>query len=343
MIAGRGKSVWFFMLAAAAAIVVSCGAQGVSDQEGLESRDMSDEHLIVDGVELQSEYAEVNGMRLHYMTSGEGKLILFAHGFPEFWYMWKHQVAEFSKDHHAVALDMRGYNLSSKPEGVENYQIEPLVEDLRALAEYLGHEKFILVAHDWGGIVAWQVASRHPECLEKLIIINAPHPGVFARLIKDNADQQSSSQYVLLLRSPVAEQVLSMDNYEPLLGGLQTDAAPFSEEDKQRYIEAWSQPGGLTGAINYYRAVPFEPPPTGEETSESAADFEAVAPRELLEVNVPTLVIWGEEDTALTIHNLDGLDDFVPDLKIERVPNASHWVVREQPELINKLIRDFIG
>ena len=293
--------------------------------------------------DLRSEYADVNGMRLHYMTSGEGKLIMFAHGFPEFWYMWKHQLSEFGKDHQAVALDMRGYNLSSKPEGVENYQIEPLVEDLRALAEHLGHKKFILVAHDWGGIVAWQFANRHPEYLEKLVIINAPHPGVFARLFVDNQDQQESSQYMLLFRSPMAEQMLSADDYSVLLGGLQTSTATFSEEDKQKYIEAWSQPGALTGGLNYYRAMPFEPPPAGEATSESAADFEAMAPREMLEVNVPTLVIWGEEDTALTIHNLDGLDDFVPDLKIERVPGASHWVVREQPELMNKLIRDFIG
>lgn len=307
---------------------------------------MSDDSLKVDGVDLRSGYADANGVRLHYMTAGEGKLILFAHGFPEFWYMWKHQLAEFAKDHQAVALDMRGYNLSSKPEGVENYQIEHLIEDFRALAEHLGHEKCILVAHDWGGIVAWQFANRHPELLDKLVIINAPHPGVFARLVVDDADQQSASQYVLLLRSPVAEQVLSMDDYAPLLGGLQTDAAPFSDEDKQKYIEAWSQPGALTGAVNYYRAVPFEPPQVGGATGEtsgiSAADFLSVAPRELLEVHVPTLVIWGEEDTALTIHNLDGLDEYVPDLKIERVPGASHWVVRERPELINELIRNFI-
>ena len=350
MIAGRRKPVRFLMLAAAAAMVVSCGAQGAGGQDRLEPHDMSDESLIVDGVELRSEYADVNGVRLHYMTAGQGKLILFAHGFPEFWYMWKHQVAEFSKDHQAVALDMRGYNLSSKPDGVENYQVEHLIEDFRALVEHLGHEKFTLVAHDWGGIVAWQFANRYPEMLDKLVIINAPHPGVFARLIDDNADQQSASQYVLLLRSPMAEQVLSMDDYAPLLGGLQTDAAPFSDEDKQKYIEAWSQPGGLTGAINYYRAVPFEPAAdeasadiAGDASAGSAADFLDEAPREMLDVKTATLVIWGEEDTALTIHNLDGLDDFVPDLKIERVPGASHWVVREQPELINKLIRDFIG
>jgi pimeloyl-ACP methyl ester carboxylesterase len=292
--------------------------------------------------DLRSEYADANGIRLHYVTSGKGKLILFAHGFPEFWHMWKHQLVEFGKDHQAVALDMRGYNLSSKPEGVENYQIDTLVEDFRALAEHLGNEKFTLVAHDWGGIVAWQFANRHPECLDKLIIINAPHPGVFARLLVGNPDQQAASQYMLLFRSPIAEQILSADDYAVLLGAIQTATATSSEEDRQRYIEAWSQPGALTGGLNYYRALPFEPPPAGEATSESAAEFLAAAPRELLEVKVPTLVIWGEEDTALTVHNLDGLDEYVPDLTIKRVPDASHWIVREQPEVINRLIGDFI-
>ncbi len=292
--------------------------------------------------DFRHEYAEINGVRLHYATAGEGKLILFAHGFPEFWYMWKDQLVEFGKDHQAVALDMRGYNLSSKPEGADQYQIPALIEDFRALAEHLGHKKFILAAHDWGGIVAWQFANRHPEYLEKLIIINAPHPGVFARLFVGNADQQAASQYMLLFRSPMAERMLSADDYSILLGGIQTEAAELSEEDTQKYIEAWSQPGALTGGLNYYRAMPFEPPPSGESADENLTNLVNALPREMFEVKVPTLVIWGEQDTALTIHNLDGLDEYVPDLTIKRIPGGSHWVVREQPELINNLIRDFI-
>jgi len=292
--------------------------------------------------DFRHEYADVNGIRLHYATAGEGELILFAHGFPEFWYMWKDQLVEFGKDHQAVALDMRGYNLSSRPDSVDSYQIDILIEDFRALAEHLGHKKFILAAHDWGGIVAWQFANRHPECLEKLIIINAPHPGVFARLFVNNPEQQAASQYMLLFRSPEAEQMLSADDYSILLGGIQTAAVELSKEDAQKHIEAWSQPGALTGGLNYYRAMPFEPPSTDKTESETAAHFLELIPHELLEVKVPTLVIWGEQDTALTIHNLDGLDEYVPDLTIKRIPNGSHWVVREQPELINNLIRDFI-
>jgi pimeloyl-ACP methyl ester carboxylesterase len=292
--------------------------------------------------DFRHEYADVNDVRLHYVSNGEGKLILFAHGFPEFWYMWKDQLAEFGKDYQAVAVDMRGYNLSSKPEGLENYQIDVLTEDFSALAEHLGHKRFILVAHDWGGVVAWPFAIRHPEYLEKLVIINAPHPGVASRLFVSNPEQQSASQYILLLRSPEAEAILSVDNCALLLEGIQTDAARLSEEDKRRYIEAWSQPGALTGGINYYRALPLAPPPAGESVSEEAAQFVNSLPREMFEVKVPTLVIWGEMDTALTIHNLDGLEEFVPDMTIKRIPDGSHWVVREQPELINELIRNFI-
>jgi len=287
-------------------------------------------------------YADVNGVRLHYVSAGEGELILFAHGFPEFWHMWRPQLAEFGRDHHAVALDMRGYNLSSKPEGVDNYEVDILAEDFRALAEHLGYDKFTVVAHDWGGIVAWAFAIKHPEYLEKLIIINAPHPGIFARLFDGNPDQQAASQYMLLFRSPMAEEALSADNYSVLLNAIQTEATNFTEEDKREYVEAWSRPGALTGGLNYYRAMPFEPPPAGEAASESAARFLASTPRELFEVKVPTLVIWGEQDMALTVHNLDGLEEYVPDLTIERIPDGSHWVVGERPDLINELIRGFI-
>ncbi len=293
--------------------------------------------------DFQHEYADVNGVRLHYVTAGEGKLILFLHGFPEFWYMWKDQLAEFGKDHQAVALDMRGYNLSSKPEGVEQYHAPVLIGDIRALAEHLGHQKFILVAHDWGGAIAWPFATRHPECLEKLVIINAPHPGVFLRLLADDPGQHGASQYMLLFRSPEAEQILSADNFAGLLNVLQSGATvSLSEEDTQKYIEAWSQPGALTGGLNYYRAMPIAPPPAGEKPSDNLISTANAMPRDMFAVNVPTLVIWGEQDFALTIRNIEGLDEYVSDLTIKRIPDGSHWVVREHPDLINRLIREFI-
>lgn len=142
---------------------------------------------------IEHALADVNGVRLHYASAGEGKLILFLHGFPEFWYMWKEQLAEFSRDYRAVALDMRGYNLSSKPAEVEAYGIDFLIEDVRGLAAHLGYEKFILAGHDWGGVVAWAFALRHPNLLEKLIIVNAPHPAIFRRELRENPRQQAAS------------------------------------------------------------------------------------------------------------------------------------------------------
>src|SRR5229473_2255090 len=289
---------------------------------------------------LKHEYAEVNGQRLHYVTAGKGKLIIFLHGFPEFWYEWKNQLAEFGRDYQAVAPDMRGYNLSSKPESVDQYQVKYLVEDLRALADKLGHKKFILVAHDWGGAIAWAFAIAHPDYLEKLVIINAPHPGVFQRELRENPAQQKASQYMLMFRSAQAEQTLSANNYatlvEVVLGaGLKTGV--FTEADKQAYIEAWSQPGALTGGLNYYRANRVGPPSAdASSTGNFAADPSA------LTVKVPTLVIWGEKDTALLTGNLEGLDKFVNPLTIRRIADGSHWVIHEKPAEVNGYIHDFI-
>ncbi len=286
----------------------------------------------------KNQYAEVNGVRLHYVTQGKGPLIIFLHGFPEFWYEWKDQLPEFGKDHRAVAPDMRGYNLSEKPVGVDRYQMKDLVEDVRALAEHLGYKKFILVGHDWGGGVAWSFAIAHPEYLEKLVIVNCPHPAVLARELAGNPAQQKASQYMLLFRSPQAEQTLSANNYAALVDGVLGDglkSGVFTDADKQAYIQAWSQPGALTGGLNYYRAANLGPPTSGAP--------EAPAPDAgNMMVKVPTLVIWGEKDTALLTGNLDGMDKFVPNLTVKRIPDGSHWVIHEKPALVNGYIREFI-
>jgi pimeloyl-ACP methyl ester carboxylesterase len=248
-------------------------------------------------------------------------------------------LTELGRDYQAVAPDLRGYNLSSKPAGVEQYEVKHLVEDVRGLAASLGDGKFILVGHDWGGVVAWATALYHPECLEKLIIINAPHPGVFARELRSNTAQQQASQYMLMLRSPQAEAILAANHYaylvEAVLGeGLR--GGYFTEEDRAAYLEAWSQPGALTGGLNYYRAARVGPPADGGDPS-------AILPGDLpsLTVKVPTLVIWGERDRYLLTGNLEGLDRFVPELSVTRIPDGSHWVVHEKPALVNTAIREF--
>ena len=292
---------------------------------------------------FESQYADVNGIRLHYVSMGQGKLIMFVHGFPEFWAEWENQLVEFGQDHQAVALDMRGYNLSAKPENVDAYRARLLIEDLRALAEYLGYQNFTLVAHDWGGAVAWSVAMRHPEYLEKLIIVNAPHPAIFARELLNNPDQQKASQYMLLFRSAKAERVLSENNFARLVDICFQFGSKWEMTEKVRlkYIEAWSQPGALTGSLNYYRASPLYPPSSPEDVQKIEGVLNL--PREMLAVRVPTLVIWGEEDQALLTGNLDGLEEYVDDLTVKRIPDGTHWVSHEQPERVNALIRAFLS
>jgi epoxide hydrolase 4 len=307
---------------------------------------------------ISHEYADVNGVRLHYARAGTGPLIVFVHGFPEFWYEWKNQLAEFSRDHTAVAPDMRGYNLSSKPSELSAYQMPNLVEDLRALTSGLlsgtdpGRDsnrdlsprpRFTLVAHDWGGVVAWVFAALHPDMLNKLVIVNAPHPTIFGKLLQTDAAQQKASGYMLMFRGPQAEATLSANSYALLTSmvlGAGLKDGTVSEADKAMYLEAWSQPGALTGGLNYYRASGIgPPPPTASGDTPPAAAAVALS----LVVRVPTLVIWGEKDTALLTGNLDGLDEVVPKLTIRRIPDGTHWVVREKPVEVNRLIREFLA
>ena len=295
---------------------------------------------------LQDTYVTVNGVRLHCVTAGEGPLILFLHGFPEFWYEWKHQLQEFGKDHLVVAPDLRGYNLSEKPAALDQYRPEVLVEDIRALADHFRqNRKFVLVGHDWGGALAWLFAMAHPEYLQKLIIINAPHPAIFARLLASDPAQQQASQYMLLFRSPGAEDVLSANNYAVLVDAVLSNllkTGAFTAADKAAYLNAWSQPGALTGGLNYYRASNLGPASPQTEAATALSDHAGRLNPAQLRIHVPTLVLWGEQDIALLPSNLDGLDQFVPQLTVQRIPDGSHWVVHEHPAKISAAIRSFI-
>ena len=292
-------------------------------------------------------YVKVNGIRLHCVTSGKGPLILFLHGFPEFWYEWKDQLQEFGKDYLSVAPDLPGYNLSDKLSELSDYRSEILLEDIRELADHFRHNrKFILVGHDWGGGLAWAFAIAHPEYLRRLIIINAPHPAIFERLLASDAEQQQASQYMFMFRSSKAEEILSANNYasltEHVLDPLLKSGA-FTETEKEAYLKAWSQPGGVTGGLNYYRANRLGPPASPQieaQIGPSTNDF-GVGSASMV-VKVPTLVIWGEKDTALVTRNLADLHEVVPNLIIKRVPDGSHWVIHEKPAEVNQYIRAFI-
>ena len=271
--------------------------------------------------------------------------MLCLHGFPEFWYEWKEQLREFAKDHLVVAPDLRGYNLSEKPAKLEAYRIPVLLEDIRGLADHFRQgKKFVLVAHDWGGALAWGFAIAHAELLEKLVIINAPHPAIFRELLMNDAGQQQASQYMLMFRSPGAESMLLANVcailVENVLGAMLRSGV-MTEADRVEYVKAWQQPGALTGGLNYYRANEVGPPAPGETGMPAVAH--AFGVDAMQKVRVPTLVIWGEKDTALTIKNLEGLEKYVPELTIRRVPEGSHWVVHEKATEVNGYIREFIG
>jgi len=300
----------------------------------------------MDALGFRETYVTANGLRLHCVAAGDGVLMLFLHGFPEFWYEWKEQLQEFGRDHLAVAPDLPGYNLSDKPGGLEQYRVEVLLEDIRGLADHFrGGQKFDLVGHDWGGALAWAFAIAHPERVRKLVIVNAPHPAIFARLLASNADQQSASQYMLMFRTAGAEAMLSANNYAALVGAVLGDllkTGAFHEADKDAYLKAWSQPGALTGGLNYYRANHLGPPVPSEMAGAIGASGNVAPDPALMMVKVPTLVIWGEKDTALTAHNLEGLDRFVPDLTVKRIPDGSHWVIHEKPAEVNGYIREFV-
>jgi epoxide hydrolase 4 len=298
------------------------------------------------GPNLKHEYVNVNGVRLHYVTAGSGSLILFLHGFPEFWYAWKNQLGEFGRDHLAVAPDLRGYNLSDKPAELKAYGYSFLLEDIRQLADHFSpNRQFTLVGHDCGGVLAWRFAITHPNRLNRLVIINAPHPRVYARLLTSDPEQRSASQYIFANRGSQAEKTLSERNYAALVNrildpGLKSGA--FTEEDKAAYLEAWSQPGALTGGLNYYRANRSGPPTPGQDTRLSASLVENDKLEGPSIVKIPTLVIWGEQDMRLLSKNLDGLEQFVPLLTVKRIADGSHWVVHEKPTQVNAYMRDFI-
>lgn len=288
------------------------------------------------GLAITHHFAEANGIRLHYAAAGSGPLVLFLHGFPEFWYAWRAQLGEFGRDRLAVAPDQRGHNLSDKPQGVEPYRAKHLVADIRALALALSRSRFTLVAHDWGGAIAWSFAIAHPEMVERLVIVNAPHPIPFARELGSSPAHQKASRYMNLFRDAKAERVLSEDGCRRLFR-MSVEQWHAGEDERRAYLDAWTRPGALTCMLNWYRASPFYPP-IGDDPGAARLSLD---PKGFM-VRVPTLVIWGMRDEFLLPSLLDGLDVCVPDLRIERIADGTHWVIHEQPERVNTLIRTFI-
>ena len=284
-----------------------------------------------------------HGITLSCRSAGEpGRpVMLFLHGFPEAAFVWDDLLLHFAgRGWHCVAPNLRGYELSSAPADVADYRPKHLVADLRALIEALGAPIDCLVAHDWGGAVAWNLANQHPQLLKRLAIINSPHPGTFLRELQRSPQQQAASAYMNFLCRPDAERLLSEDDFRRLWGlftsmGAADAARPgggwLDEPTREQYRQVWRQ--GLQGGLNYYRASPLRPPQSADDAIHRLA-----FPAEAVTVNMPTTVLWGEGDTALLPGLLQGLEPWVPRLELIRVPEATHWIVHEQPDLVARTI-----
>lgn len=283
---------------------------------------------------LQSRFIEVNGVRLHYVLAGEGPLVVLLHGFPEFWYSWRHQVAALAEAGFcAVAPDMRGYNLSEKPPRVSDYRAEHLSDDVAALIEGLGYESAALAGHDWGGAVAWATAMRHPARIKSLIVCNAPHPEAFFRDLKRKPSQLLRSSYMLFFQIPwLSEAVLKAFNFALLRRIWKRDPrrpGVFPDSEIELYAEALRQPGALSAALKYYRAL-FRRTPSRLR-------------RIAREIGCPTLLIWGDEDRYLGTSLTEGLEKWVPKLHVEHLAGCSHWVQVEEAEQVSRLMLEFLN
>ena len=284
-----------------------------------------------------------HGITLSCRGAGErGRpVLLFLHGFPEAAFIWDEVLLHFAHPEHGgyrcVAPNLRGYEQSSQPTDVAAYRPKHLVQDIAALAQIEGAPLACLVAHDWGGAVAWNFANQLPQLTRKLAIVNSPHPGTFLRALQESPKQREASAYMNFLARPDAEQLLRADGYRRLLGFFTNwGPAPWlTEEVRAQYRAIWD--ASLTGGLNYYRASPLRPPREGDPAAAAVT-----LPREMLTVNLPTLVIWGMQDAALLPELVEGLEEYVPHLTLEKVPEASHWIIHEQPQRVIASLAAFL-
>jgi len=278
---------------------------------------------------LNHRFLDASGIRFHLAEQGDGPLVLLLHGFPECWYSWRHQLPALAgAGFHAVAPDLRGYNLTDKPPS--GYDVDTLVADAERLIRALGADAAHVVGHDWGGIIAWLLAARRPEVVRSLAIMNAPHPTAFARYARSSPAQLIRSSYMFFFQLPwLPEWALTRAGASTIVSGLRRAAVrhdAFTDADLDIFREAWLRPGVARAAINYYRQLfrnglgrlPHDP------------------------VIVPTLVLWGEGDPVLPPAMNDHLGDWVRDLTYRPIPDCGHWTQQEQPELVNEQLLSWL-
>ena len=289
--------------------------------------DTADRLDTVAGISLREGFATIGEVELHYVEAGHGPMVVLLHGFPEFWYGWREQIEPLVKaGFRVVAPDLRGYNLSSKPDGYTAYTADKLAGDIRGLIHELGAESAMVIGHDWGGSVAWTLAMNHPEVVDRLVILNAAHPRRLNEGLRTPRQLLRSWYFFAFQPAKLPERRARRRHWRFFKRFLRDARPPYTAEELERYVEAWSQPGAATAMINYYRFA----------VRHSSG--------EIRPITAPTLVIWGENDRYLGPKLAEPHHEDVPNLdRVERLPNASHWVHHDEAERVNELLVDFLA
>ena len=274
---------------------------------------------------------DVGGVTLHVAEAGpdDGPLVILLHGFPEFWFGWRHQIGALAAaGFHVVAPDQRGYNLSDKPRGIAPYDIDILASDVVALAAHYTDGPFNLVGHDWGALVAWWVATRTPEKLRRLAVLNCPHPQVWRDAMRRDPAQRRASWYVGAFQIPrLPELLMRAGDCRALVAALRQSTTPLGDPDAERYREAWQQPGALTAMVNWYRAA-------------ARHRFAPVMPGSL---RMPVRIIWGRKDPYLVPALAAASKTLCAGADLIELPEATHWVAHDQPGRVNALLLEFLA
>jgi pimeloyl-ACP methyl ester carboxylesterase len=305
---------------------------------------------------LEHRLVRTNGVRLHCVVDGEGPLVLLLHGFPEFWYSWRHQIAALAPRFRVVAPDLRGYNESEKPAGVAAYAMSELIADVEGLIRAFDAREAAIVGHDWGGAVAWYFAMDRPALTRRLAVLNCPHPAIMMQHLRGNLRQLARSWYMFLFQIPwLPEFLLRLGHASAIGRALRTSTVrrdAISDEDIQRIRDAAMHSGALRSALNYYRAA-FRDRGNAAQLPAPVRRFlygdeELPPPRRTLEdwpkIAAPTLLIWGEQDLALGTELTAGMEPlFSGPFEIRFIPDSGHWVQQEQPALVNRWLEEFLG
>jgi epoxide hydrolase 4 len=278
------------------------------------------------GSGLREGYADVGDATLHDVEAGDGPMVVLLHGFPEFWYGWRRQIAPLVEaGFRVVAPDLRGYNLSSRRDRFTDYTADKVADDIRGLLRELGAESAMVVGHDWGGSVAWTLAMNHPEVVDRLVILNAAHPRKLNEGLP-HPRQLLRSWYFFFQFPTWPEHHARARRWRFFKGFLRDARPPYTADELHRYVEAWSRPGAATGMVDYYRAA-----------------VRLGSKQELRPISAPTLVIWGQGDRYLGRTLAEPHPEDVPNQRVERLPDASHWVHHDEPERVNRLLAEFLA